>query len=92
MKTITVKTGFGYYRDAQGHIVSKAELPPGDHPMLDDYTYTELANKASLDALQLWEEPVDVGRRDNEAKIRSRVRQLAIADLKAKGELPEDYQ
>lgn len=92
MQTMTVKTGFGYFRDAQGHIISKAELPPGDHPLRDGFTYTELENQASLDALEIWQDPAVMERQTNEAKISVKIRADAIADLIVKGELPAGYE
>ena len=96
MKTITVKTGFGFYRDAQGRIVGKAQLPAGDHPLADDLDYFEVATKAALDAIQIWQDPADVERRTSEAKITDWIaawlRTLAIQDLTNKGELPPGYE
>ena len=92
MQTITVKTGFGYFRFATGHIVSKSRLPPGDHPMREGYTHHEVADAAALALIQIWQDPGDTERQANEGKIGSRIRQIAVADLKGKGELPEDYE
>ncbi len=92
MKTITVKTGFGYFRDVQGHVVSKAELPPGEHQILDGFNYTELPNQVSLDALQVWQDPAGAQAEENEKKIQERIRKLAVNSLISDGDLPEGYE
>lgn len=92
MKTITVKTGFGYFRDGSGHIVSKAQLPAGDHPMQEDFTYTELANQVSLDALEIWQDPAEIIKQDYEKKIAGKVRADAVSALIGTGELPPGYK
>ena len=51
MQTITVVTGFGYLTNADGVVMSKAILPPGEHPIHDGYTYTEVADEAALAAI-----------------------------------------
>ena len=96
MKTIQVTTGFGYFTDAAGHIRAKAELPPGVHPMDPDYTYTQVTDAAALAAVEVWQDPADVDRQTNEAKITAWIadwlRTLAMQDLKNKGELPAGYE
>ncbi len=92
MKTITVKTGLGYFRDAQGHIITKAQLPPGDHQLRDGFTYIEVSNQEWLDAIKVWIDPADSQRMENETKIAARIRAVAIADLKESGDLPADYK
>lgn len=52
MKKIKVKTGFGYFKDKKGNIVGKAELPKGEHPLQDEFTYHEVKTKEELDAIQ----------------------------------------
>ncbi|MBW8035867.1 MAG: hypothetical protein FVQ79_09605 [Planctomycetes bacterium] len=91
MKTFIVKTGFGYYEDAAGRIFSKAELPAGDHNLRDGLEYIEVADKAALDALDVYVDPADIEKRDNENKIQKRMREIAIDQLKAEGGLPADY-
>lgn len=51
---ITVTTGYGYLQDDQGHIVSKAELPVGNHNIKDGLAYLEVADKDNLDAINLY--------------------------------------
>lgn len=52
---ITVTTGFGYFKDSENKIFAKAILPPGQHPIKAGYTYTEVADQAALDLIQLEE-------------------------------------
>ena len=48
---ITVTTGFGYYKNSDGNIESKAQLPKGKHQIKDGYTYIEVANQAELNSV-----------------------------------------
>lgn len=90
MQTITVKTGLGYIRDAAGNITAKSELPAGEHPLRDGFTYTEVGSQAELDALEVYTPPPTQGQL-NEQKIRGKIRRLAVDALKAEGQLPQDY-
>ncbi len=92
MQKITVKTGFGYFKDQSDHVIGYAKLPPGDHPMLEGYTYHEVNSQAELDALEIYQDPQEVERAINEKKITDKVRANAIALLKAAGQLPGDYE
>lgn len=92
MKKITVKTGFGYYVDPAGHKVSKAELPIGDHPLAGDLTYVEVANKEALEQIEVWTDPVETENRENEQKIRRKMRKMAIAALISEDALPAGYE
>jgi hypothetical protein len=91
MQTIEVKTGFGYYRDAQGHIISKAELPEGTHPLKNGFTYVEVADKAALDAIVIYVDPAEIIRQENDGKITAKSRAIAIAQCIKDGDLPPDY-
>lgn len=93
MKTLSVKTGFGYFTEiATGNIISRAELPPGEHPLKDDYNYTEVETRAELDAVRIYEDPAAIDNRENEKKIAGKIRTDAIAALVATGDLPGDYK
>jgi hypothetical protein len=91
MNSCTVTTGFGYFLDAQGHIVSKAELPKGEHPLREGFTYIEVVDKASLDAIEIYVDPAEIEASKNERKIQNKTRAMAIAELKASGDLPDDF-
>jgi len=91
MQTITVITGFGYLMDSQGHIHSKAELPPGSHPMKDGFSYTEVADSAALELISIYQDPADIAQAQNEKKIQTEIRRQAIESLKTTGDLPPDY-
>ena len=92
MKTIKVNTGFGYFKNAAGKITDKAELPPGDHPQKDGYTYTEVADQAALDAVTVYQDPADLQAAEYEKKIRDQTRSNAVDVLKAAGQLPADFE
>ena len=91
MQTIDVKTGFGYYTDAQGHITDKAELPAGRHNLIDGYTYVEVDDKAALDAVVIYVDPAVTEKAENDRKIAAKSRALAIAECIKDGDLPPDY-
>jgi hypothetical protein len=51
---MNVVTGFGYFTEiATGRIVAKATLPAGEHPLDVAYSYTEVADQAALDAIEI---------------------------------------
>lgn len=89
---MVVKTGFGYYVDSQGHKVSKYELPAGEHPLKDGFTYVECANKEALDAIELWVDPAVIEKAEIEGKIHAKARAIAIAELIKDGDLPPDFK
>jgi len=93
-KIITVKTGFGYYKDKNGKVVAKARLPLGEHPLADDFEYIEVAGEAALAMIQFDVTPIDPAeeqKRLTEALINQKSRELAITALKAEGKLAADY-
>lgn len=92
MSKILVKTGFGYYQDQAGHIVRKAQLPPGSHNLADGLIYVEVQDQAELDAIQVYQDPADIIAAENESKIQNKIRQTAIDTLIAEGELPPDFE
>lgn len=53
-----VNTGIGYIKDSEGKIVCKYDLPKGQHPLKDGYTYTEVSNKKELEKIEVYQEPV----------------------------------
>ncbi len=91
MQMITINTGFGFFKDSQGHIVGKAELPPRVHPMKDGFSYTEVADAAALELINIYVDPAEIDRRQNEQKIQGKIRLTAIEALKAEGQLPPDF-
>ena len=91
MKKIIVATSFGYYRDQAGHVVAKAELPPGEHQLADDLDYIEVPNAEALAMVEVYQPPKTEGQL-NEEKIRAKMRQLAINALITEGQLPGDYK
>jgi len=88
MKSILVKTGYGYFEDAVGNIVGKAELPIGYHKATKGYSYIEVADKAELDAIQVHQDPADVLAAQQNKRIADKLRQLAIDSLVSDGDWP----
>ncbi len=91
MKTITVVSGFGYFTNADEHIIAKAVLPKGKHPLDDAYDYVEVADQAALEGIEVYKEP-HTPARINEEKIQAKIRSMAIESLKAAGELPLNFE
>jgi len=57
--TITVRTGYGYFTDSNGHITDKYVLPVGEHQLKDGYVQTEVADQSALDSVVVWAPPID---------------------------------
>jgi hypothetical protein len=95
MGTCIVRTGFGYIQDKDNRIIVKAELPVGEHPLKDDYSYIEVADRAALDMVQVAGPAIDPAeqlRLETERKIRAKTRELAVKALIVDGGLPADYK
>ena len=90
MKTADVKTGFGYFTDKDGHIISKAELPIGEHPYKDKFNYTEVATEQDLNNITIFK-PEPTEQKVNENRIKNMVQKLAITECKNQGLIPADY-
>ena len=91
MKTIIVKSGFGFYREiATGKNICQAKLQPGNQQLSDDFNYIEVADQAELDAINI-DEPTPTQAELDEQKIENKKRELAVEALIAAGELPPDF-
>ncbi len=88
MKKIEVKTGFGYLKDAQGHITDRARLPAGEHPIKDGYTYFEVNNQTEFDAIETYQDPAQVQAVEQQRKIDVKLREIAIIELTKEGNWP----
>jgi hypothetical protein len=89
-KVIEVKTGYGYFTDSQGHIIGKATLPSGKHPLWGNKDYVEVNSKEELDAIQVYIPPIpkeEQDRVDKEKFIQTKIREQAITALKVEGKL-----
>ncbi|HUW19368.1 MAG TPA: hypothetical protein VMW16_08705 [Sedimentisphaerales bacterium] len=91
MNNLEVTTGFGFFTDSQGHIIAKAELPKGTHALRDGYTYSEVADKAALDQVQVWIDPEQIKTAQDETLIQNEIRRAAIQALKSAGKLPAEF-
>ena len=91
IKTMKVKSGMGYIKDSKGKIVGKCRLGEGDHPLKEGYTYHEVKTFAKYREIVVPEPEKTPGEIIGE-KIQSEMRALAVASLKAKGEIPQDYE
>jgi len=82
-----VKTGYGYFKDKDGNIITKAELPKGKHLLKEGYTYYEVSSKEELDQIEVYQPPET----EEEKQIRL-LRQSAIAKLKSLGLTDEEIK
>jgi hypothetical protein len=84
-----VNTGYGYIKDKDGNIVSKYELPIGEHPSTIGYTYYEVADAKALNAVETY-----VASQTDDEKLATLIadkqKELAIAELKKDGKLNQD--
>jgi len=85
-----VQTGYGYFKDSEGHIIAKALLPEGTHPIKDGYTYHEVNTQKVLNKIKVWQPPL-TQEEAYKKKISKKMRKLAIQALKDEGELPPNY-
>lgn len=88
MSKILIKTSFGYYKDQQGHITAKAQLPAGPHDLADGLIYVEVDNQADLDKIEVWQEPQTQEQAISEIKIQTKLREMAITELIKEGQWP----
>ncbi len=88
MTQISVQTGFGYYKDLQGRIKAKAQLPAGQHDLADDLNYIEVDNQPALDAIEVYQDPAQLQAVQQGQKIADKLRSLAIAELIKDGNWP----
>ena len=80
------KTGIGYIKDPAGYIVTKYDLPPGEHPLKDGYTFVEVKDRKELDSIEVYIPPLSP-EEVREKKIQDEMRNMAIERLTARGEL-----
>ena len=93
--TFETKTGYGYFKDKENRIVSKAELPKGKHSLAEGYTYVEVSTLAALEKVKIYEEPKLPDELKEEAiqkEQREILRKQAVDSLKAKGVLDENEE
>jgi hypothetical protein len=86
MTSFTVKTGFGYFVDAENNIVAKCELQPGEHPLKKGYQYVEVESKEALETVKVSALPLSEAE-IREQKIQAEIRKMAEERLIARGEL-----
>ena len=91
MTEMNTKTGLGYYKDQDDHIIAKYDLPPGQHILKEGLIFIEVNNREELDHIEIYREPSEVQRQGYVSMISKRARQIAIEQLKAEGKLPPDY-
>lgn len=90
MKTITVKTGYGYLTDEAGNIVSKSELSFGKHKIKDHLTYHEVANQQELDSIEVYKKPLteeEIEARLIKQKKEEILERQAIQELQDEGKI-----
>ena len=84
-----VITGYGYIKDAEGRVISKYDLPPGEHPLKGGYTYHEVVNQQALDKIEVYTPPL-TEEEEVATLIGKKQRELAIAELQKEGKLDEN--
>jgi len=85
-----VKTGYGYFKDLKEHIITKAELPLGRHPIKDGYTYVEVDDKNALASIKVYKRPLSAKEVREQKIVREMgkiTRATAIQSLLDKGEI-----
>lgn len=88
MSKILVQTGFGYYRDQQGHIIAKAELSLGPHDLADGLVYVEVEDQLALGMIEVYQDPAELQQAAQQQKIQDKLRQMAITELTKDGNWP----
>ena len=67
-----------------------------NHMGNDDLTYTEVADKAALDLIEVYQDPAEIERLYNEQLISEEIndknRDDAKKMLKQEGKIPQDYE
>ena len=86
MSKISVKNGFGYYKNQAGDIVNKAELPAGEHELADGLVYIEVADKTELDTVATVK-PAKPWEQIMAEKITAKLKVMAMERLAQDGEL-----
>ena len=90
MQTFITTTGFGYIIDIDTHINCKCELSASHpHPIKDGFTFVEVADKAALDAIELYV-PEKTNREYIAALIADDVKTEAEKNIKNKGYVDDD--
>ena len=87
---MTVNTGYGYLKDSEGHIVSAYELPIGEHPLSDGYTYMEVGTKEEMESVEIYKKPLTTEEETELliiAKMDEVLRKLAVDELTAEGKI-----
>lgn len=84
---MNVTTGYGFITETStGHIVAKYDLPMGEHPLKDGYSFVELTNRGDFNAVNIFMAPV-TEKASIEIKIQKEIRNTALDDLVTKGEI-----
>ncbi len=66
--TMNVKTGIGYIKDNEDKVICKYNLPKGNHPLKDGYTYVEVDTIQNLGKIEIYQEPVKILTLDDKLK------------------------
>lgn len=91
MKLFVTQTGVGYFRElATGKIVSKVDLPPGEHAIQDGFEFVQVQSKADLDAVQVAQPELSEDDRVKQL-IDEQLKTMALAELKKAGKVRADY-
>ena len=89
MCKIIVNTGYGYIKDGKGRIISKCELPRGEHPIAEGYIYVEVNSIEELSTIPMFQETVEKTEDQIiEEEIQQTLREMAIQRLRDKKAQP----
>lgn len=80
---MNILTGYGYIKK-DNKIISKYELPIGNHNFSNDYEVIEVESKEALDLIEVPAQPL-TDEQQKEILIQQEQRKIAIANLKTKG-------
>lgn len=86
---MNITTGFGYIKDSNDNIIAKYELPIGEHPLKDGYSFVEVNDKESLDAVEVFVPP-PTKEQETESIIQQTLRDIATLQLQTSGMLDEN--
>ena len=81
------------YLKKDGKIISKFDLPgtKEDHELPGDVEFIEVATRAELESVEVYEEP-ESERSRTEQLITNKIRAMALAELKKEGKVRPDYE
>jgi len=87
-----VEIGLGYIKDSKDNIVAKYDLPKGDHPLREGFSFVEVNSQEELDQVEIYVAPKsaeETEAQEKEKLIQEKIRAMAISALQAENKLDE---